>query len=125
MKLHYTALIATIGLALTSCAHHLPNTSPAYYNPNCYVNVYEHSGFRGEVVQLTGPSSYSSLKGLKGRDWDNKIGSLQTGPGCWIVLYKDKDYKNTSMVIGPNTTSSNLGKMDDQAESIKIFDRAP
>ncbi|WP_395740905.1 peptidase inhibitor family I36 protein [Prosthecobacter sp.] len=125
MKLPSFALIATIGLALTSCAGHLPNTSPAYYNPNCYANVYEHPGFRGGVLQLTGPSSYSSLKMLQGRDWDNTIGSVQTGPGCWIVLYKDKDFRDKSMVIGPNTTTGNLGDMNDQAESIKIFDRPP
>lgn len=123
MKLHHYALLAMIAAALTSCTNHLPNTSPAYYNPNCYVNIYEHSGFRGEVVQLQGPATYSSLKGLKGRDWDNMIGSVQTGPGCWIVLYRDKDFKDTSMVIGPNTSASNLGKMDDEAESLKVMDR--
>ncbi|WP_395746950.1 peptidase inhibitor family I36 protein [Prosthecobacter sp.] len=122
MKSYYTAVLALVGITLTSCAHHLPSTSPGYYNPNCYVNIYEHSGFRGEVVQLQGPSTYSSLKGLKGRDWDNTIGSLQTGPGCWVVLYKDKDYKDQSMVIGPNTSASSLGNMDDQAESIKVLD---
>lgn len=125
MKLHQS-IITLIGiLTLTSCAGHLPNTSPAYYNPNCYANLYEHSGFRGEVVQVQGPSSYSSLKHLKGRDWDNTIGSVQTGPGCWLVLYKDKDFKDTSIVIGPNTTTSTLGEMNDQTESIKVFDREP
>ncbi len=108
-----------------SCENHLPNTSPAYYNQNCYVNVYEHSGFRGQVVQLMGPSTYSSLKNLKGRDWDNQIGSLQTGPGCWVVLYKDKDFKDVSVVIGPSTTAGNLGDMDDEAESIKVLDHLP
>jgi len=126
MKLHHTVLINLIGLlTLASCARHLPDSSPAYYNPNCYVNIYEHHGFHGEVVQVQGPSSYSSLKHLKGRDWDNKISSVQTGPGCWLVLYKDKDFRDTSIVIGPSTTASNLGKMDDQAESIKVFDRLP
>jgi peptidase inhibitor family I36 len=125
MKLHLPAILAVIGLALTSCANHLPDTSPAYYNPNCYVNIYEDSGFRGQVVQLQGPSSHSSLKNLKGRDWDNTIGSLQTGPGCWIVLYKDKDYRDASKIIGPNTSASTLGDMGDQTESLKIFDRQP
>lgn len=123
MKLHHHALLALIAAALTSCTNHLPNTSPAYYNPNCYVNIYEHSGFRGEVVQLQGPATYSSLKRLKGRDWDNTIGSVQTGPGCWLVLYRDKDFKDTSMVIGPNTSASSLGKMNDEAESLKVMDR--
>lgn len=124
-KLH-TLLLNVAGLlAVTSCAGHLPNSSPAYYNPNCYVNIYEHKGFRGEVVQVQGPASVSSLNHFKGRDWDNKISSVQTGPGCWLVLYKDKDFKDKSVVIGPNTTASNLGDMDDQTESIKVFDRVP
>lgn len=122
MKPYYTALLLFLGVALTSCADHLPNTSPGYYNPNCYVNIYEHSGFRGEVVQLQGPATYSTLKRLKGRDWDNTIGSVQTGPGCWVVLYKDKDFKDQSLVIGPNTSSSSLGNMNDQAESIRVQD---
>lgn len=123
MKLHTIAILVLISAALSSCENHLPNTSPAYYNPNCYANIYEHSGFRGEVVQLQGPATYSTLKGLKGRDWDNTIGSVQTGPGCWIVLYKDKDFKDVSRVIGPNTSASSLGEMNDQAESIKVQDR--
>ncbi|MBN8417776.1 MAG: hypothetical protein J0L73_02525 [Verrucomicrobia bacterium] len=123
MKLHIIAILALISAALSSCLNHLPNTSPAYYNPNCYANIYEHSGFRGEVVQLQGPATYSTLKGLKGRDWDNTIGSVQTGPGCWIVLYKDKDFKDVSKVIGPNTSASDLGEMNDQAESIRVLDR--
>lgn len=125
MKSYCTALLLLLGVALTSCEHHLANTSPGYYNQNCYVNIYEHSGFRGEVVQLMGPATYSTLHGLKGRNWDNKIGSVQTGPGCWLVMYKDKDFKNTSVVILPNTTASSLGKMDDQAESLQILDHAP
>lgn len=125
MKLHTIAINMTGLLTVAACTGHLPNSSPAYYNPNCYANIYEHPGFRGEVVQVQGPASFSSLKHFKGRDWDNKISSVQTGPGCWLVLYKDKDFKDTSIVIGPNTTASNLGKMEDQTESIKVFDRVP
>ena len=125
MKPYLTALLILSGVTLTSCSSHKPNTSPGYYNYTCYVNIYEHSGFRGQVVQLMGPSTSSSLHGLKGRNWDHQIGSVQTGPGCWLVLYKDKDFKDTSMVIGPNTTASTLGKMDDEAESIQVLDHQP
>ncbi|MDI1312854.1 beta/gamma crystallin-related protein [Prosthecobacter sp.] len=126
MKLHHTLLLTLFGLlTLASCSGHLPNTSPAYYNPNCYANIYEDSDLHGEVVQIQGPASFSSLKHLKGRDWDSMISSIQTGPGCWLVLYKDKDFKDTSMVIGPNTTTAKLGEMDDEVESIKVFDRLP
>ncbi len=125
MKTHFTALLVLIGLTLISCESHLPDSSPAYYNPNCYVNIYEDSGFRGQVVQLQGPATFSSLKNFKGRDWDNQIGSLQTGPGCWVVLYKDADFKDASAVIVPNSTASSLGEMNDQAESIRVLDHAP
>lgn len=123
MKLLHNALLVVTAAVLTSCTNHLANTSPAYYNPNCYANIYEHAGFRGEVVQLQGPATYSTLKRLKGRDWDNTIGSIQTGPGCWVVLYKDEDFKDTSVVIGPNTSASDLGKMEGEAESLKVLDR--
>ena len=76
MKSDYTSLVVLIGMTLTGCAHHLPDTAPAHYNPDCYVNIYEHSGIRSQVVQLHGPSTYSSFKHLKERDWDNQIGSL-------------------------------------------------
>lgn len=125
MKSYHTLGLLLIGLVLTSCENHLPDTAPAYYNQNCYTNIYDSSGFRGEVVQLMGPATFSSLEHLKGRNWDNTIGSLQTGPGCWVVLYKDKDFKDASVVIPPNTTASTLGEMADQAESIKLFDHAP
>lgn len=125
MKLLHTALLILTGLTLANCESHLPSTSPAYYNPNCYVNIYEHPNFRGQVVQLQGPATFSSLKNFKGRDWDNQISSLQTGPGCWVVLYKDADFKDTSVIINPNTTASTLGDMNEQTESIQILDHAP
>ena len=62
---------------------------------------------------------------MKGRNWDNKIGSVQTGPGCWLVLFKDTDFKGTSSVVAPNTTASNLGKMDDKSKSLRLLDHAP
>ena len=126
MKLHAIAALLCIGAALTGCAHHhLANTSPAYYNPGCYANIYDHTGFRGGVVQVRGPSTYSSLRRFEGRDWDKRIGSLQTGPNCWLVLYRHKDFKDNRMVVGPNTTASNLGKMSEEAESIQVLDHLP
>ncbi len=125
MKSYLTALLMLTGAALTSCSHHQPNTSPSYYNSNCYVNVYEHSGFRGEVVQLMGPSTYATLHGMKGRNWEKKIGSAQTGPGCWLVLFKERDFKGASMVIAPNTTSSSLGKLNDESKSLQVLDHQP
>jgi hypothetical protein len=125
MKSYCTALLMLIGVTLTSCSHHLPNTSPAVYNPTCYVNIYEHSGFRGEVVQLQGPATYATLHGLKGRNWEHKIGSVQTGPGCWRVLCKDADFKGSHIVVAPNTTASSLGKMDDKSKSLQVLDHAP
>ena len=125
MKPYLTALLIGIGVTLTSCAHHLPDTSPAFYNPNCYVNIYDHTGFRGEVVQLQGPATHSSLRRFKGRNWDNEIGSVQTGPGCWLVLYKHKDFKGSSKVIAPNTTASSLGNLSEEAESLQVLDHQP
>ncbi len=125
MKPYLTALFLGTALALTSCTHHLADTSPAYYNPSCYVNLYDHTGFRGEVVQVQGPATYSSLRRFKGRNWDKAIGSLQTGRGCWVALYRHKDFKGASTVIGPNTTASNLGRLTREAESLKILDRLP
>ncbi len=32
------------------------------------------------------------------------------------------DFKDTSIVIGPNTSASNLGKVAGEAESLKVMD---
>ena len=125
MKSYLTAFLILTGVTLSSCAHHKPNTSPAEYNPNCYVNIYDHKGFGGEVVQLMGPSTYADLHGLKGRNWERKIGSAQTGPGCWLVLYKERDFKGTFLTVNPNTTASGLGNLAEKAKSIQVLDHQP
>ena len=125
MKSYFAALLIFTGLTLLSCAHHKPNTSPGYYNSKCYVNIYDHKGFGGEVVQLMGPSTYADLHGLKGRNWEHMIGSVQTGPGCWLVLYKERDFKGTFLIVNPNTTASSLGNLSEDSKSIQVLDRQP
>lgn len=125
MKTFLAATFALIGLVLTSCEHTSVSTYPAYYNPGCYVDLYEGKSFGGKVTQVMGPATFSSLKALSGAEWDNKIGSVKTGPLCWLVIYKDADFKDASKVIPPATLLGNLGDMDDETESIKLLDHAP
>ena len=125
MKPYFTALLILSSATLLSCAQHKPNTSPSYYNSDCYVNIYDHKGFGGEVVQLMGPSTYADLHGLKGRNWEHKIGSAQTGPGCWLVLYKERDFKGSSFVVNPNSTAPSLGKLSEEAKSIQVLVHQP
>ena len=125
MKPYLIALLLLTGVTLMSCAHHQPNTSPGYYNANCYVNIYDHKGFGGEVVQLMGPSTYADLHGLKGRNWEHKIGSDQKGPGAWLVLYRERDFKGSSFVVNPNSTSATLGRLSEKSKSIQVLDHQP
>ncbi|MBE2281948.1 MAG: hypothetical protein IAE77_00650, partial [Prosthecobacter sp.] len=118
-------LPAVLGLFLSACDSPGTSTYPAYYNPGCYVDLYEGDGFGGRVTQVMGPSSFSSLKSLNGGEWDNRISSIKTGPLCWLVIYKDESFGDASRVIPPATMIGDLGGMEDEIESIRVMDRAP
>lgn len=127
MKTLPTFCLLLLGLALLGCETPRPTaaTYPAYYNPGCYVDLYEHRSFGGEVTQVMGPATFPSLEHLNGRDWGNRIGSIRTGPLCWAVVFRDKGFLDNRTVIPPATVIGNLGEMDDQIESIQLLDHAP
>jgi hypothetical protein len=125
MKILQSLLFALSGLLLAGCDSPSVSTYPAYYNPGCYVDLFEGSSFGGKSTQVMGPSSFSTLKNLNGAEWGNRIGSIKTGPQCWLVVYKDEGFQDASDVIPPSTMVGNLGNMNDEIESIRVMDHAP
>jgi hypothetical protein len=120
MKTFHAILFGGIALMLAGC------DSPARpINPACVIELYDGQNFTGAALQLQGPGSFPELEGLNGRDWDNEISSVRTGPACWAILYQDEGFSDRRMVIPPNSMLPNLGSMGGQAESIRLFDHPP
>lgn len=68
------------------------------------------------------------MRGLLGagdKDWGDQIDSIITGPNCWVVVYEDENYEDASMIIGPGSQLAHLGGMEDNIDSIRIFDHNP
>lgn len=101
------------------------DSPPRMINPGCFIELFEAMNFSGAAVRLQGPASFAELEGRNGRDWDNETSSLRTGPACWAVLYRDENFADRRIVVPPNAVLSNLGSMDDQIESIRLFDHPP
>lgn len=125
MKTLQSVLFSLLSLMLTGCDSPSVSTYPTYYNQNCYVDLFDGSGFGGRSTQVMGPSSFTTLKNLNGAEWGNRISSIKTGPLCWLVVYKDEGFKDASDVIPPASMVGNLGNMNDQIESIRVMDHAP
>jgi hypothetical protein len=89
----------------------------------CYVDVWREPNFQGECVRLNGPGEYPNLK-FGPDNWGDCIGSLRVGPGAFIQVYEDKNFKDTMIAFLPGQEVANLAehKFDDQIDSIRLID---
>ena len=131
MKYVSLLAMALLGVAFSGCATpSTPRNSVAApvspdRNEGCYVDIFEDEDFDDESLRVYGPAEYSDLEDLGGHDWDDRIGSVRTGPKCWAVVCADKGFDDTRNVIGPDSLISNLGDMENEIGSMKLLDQAP
>lgn len=94
----------------------------------CWVIIYRDTNYEGDSLRIDGPAQFSNLQGLpnsNGVDWGDQIGSVKTGSRCWFVGYADDDFGDTHIVVGPNSQIPDLADLEDEIDSIKLFDQAP
>ena len=93
----------------------------------CWIEIYEDTNYNDKKLRLNGPAEFPNLKGLPGADgdWGDSIGSVKTGPRCWVVAWADENYSDTHMSIGPNSEIPDLADLEDEIDSMKIYDHAP
>jgi hypothetical protein len=131
MKYASLLAMALSGVAFSGCATPSePRDSVAApmssdQNEGCYIDIFEDEDFDDDSLRVHGPAEYSGLEHLGGHDWGDRIASVRTGPKCWALMYADKGFDDTRNVIGPGSVISNLGDMEDEIESMKLFDHAP
>jgi hypothetical protein len=79
-------------------------------NPNgCYVKVFEQPQLRGRTDFINGPKRYVTLNGLpNGADWNNRIRSVDVGPGATVTVWTDTNFEGASMGLPANTRSAAL-----------------
>lgn len=101
-----------------------PDTASA----GCWVRVWEDTEFHDNSLVIWGPAQYPNMRdlpGANGYDWGDQIGSLMTGASCWVQLFADENYSDTDYWMGPNSSIGDLGDMEDEVDSIRIFDHPP
>lgn len=76
-------------LLITVCGG-LPSIARA---GDCWVDVYDKTNYGGQKHRILGPAKLPSLKGLNSEDWNNRIDSLQMGPGAQLWLYRQENFK--------------------------------
>jgi len=91
----------------------------------CWAEIFEDNDFdqSDPHVILKGPFQAASLKDLAGRNWSRDIESLIMGPRATMYAYKDRDFKDTEVVFGPNQRVKELSevKLANKIESLKIL----
>jgi hypothetical protein len=90
----------------------------------CWVRLYSGSGLAGESITIVGPISLPELRGPFGMAWDERIGSIEAGPGATLSLYADERYED---VTGQLAAGQRLTSMGRELESLRIAcgNRAP
>jgi hypothetical protein len=90
----------------------------------CWVIIYEDEGCQDASLLLTGPAEFPNLRGLPGagdKDWGDDIDSIVVGPNCWLQVFADESFGDTSAWYGPNTHAPGLGDMGDEIDSMRLF----
>ena len=96
----------------------------------CYIDVWREAGFKGETRRLHGPASHPNLHFSEG-DWADDIGSLRLGPHAFVLAFREENYTDAMLTLGPNDEVYDLRALDFDNEieslrlinSLKIFDR--
>ena len=91
----------------------------------CWVIIYEDEGYADTSLLVTGPASFSDLRGLpnsNGKDWGDDIDSIVVGPNCWLQVFADEGFQDTTAWYGPNSQLPGLGDMGDEIDSMILHE---
>jgi len=100
---------------------------------SCWLKLYDGTRYTGERFTLYGAGDVVNALCIEGYGLFNPVTSvysypksLTTGPGSWVELYDDLDYKNMVAQFGPNSLVSDLSSYGSTTIlSLKVFAQAP
>ncbi|HEX7174387.1 MAG TPA: hypothetical protein VF240_03785 [Pyrinomonadaceae bacterium] len=93
------------------------------HTPNeCYIDVWREAGFKGETRRLHGPASHPHLHFREG-DWADDIGSLRLGPHAFVLAFREENYADAMLTLGPNDEVYDMRalKFDNEIESLRLI----
>jgi hypothetical protein len=90
---------------------------------DCYVDIWRDANFEGERLRIHGPAEYPHLR-FEQDDWGDEIGSLRVGPCALVLAYRDQNFKDKMITLGPNDEVADLRalKFDDDIDSVQVID---
>ena len=92
-------------------------------NPEgCYIRVWDEPKYGGAVDYINGPSRYQNLRAMpRGRQWHNRIRSIQVGPSALATAYADTDFRGTSFPLQRDSRYPQLpDHMSGEIESLVV-----
>ena len=80
-------------------------------------DVFEHVHFAGRSMSLSASSNIAYI----GSEWNDRISSIKVGPGLKCTLFDDRDFRGTSIVVGPSQAIFSLvtKSFSDKVSSIR------
>lgn len=89
---------------------------------SCYAKLYEHSGYRGKMVEVD--PARTSISHLRSNDMNDKTTSIRINfsgcPGAQLNVYDNDSFRNTSWVYTSST--SNVGEArNDKITSVELI----
>jgi hypothetical protein len=103
-------LCAFVLLLAAGCGRPGEPLSLTMPNPDgCFVRVWEQERFVGVSDFINGPRAYPSLRDLpRGRNWQNRIRSVEVGPAATAIVWSDETYRGLNVRL---TTSAQYPRL--------------
>jgi hypothetical protein len=94
--------------------------------PGCWIDVFEHSGFKGRHRRLFGPGGVVSLRSSDSAPPGIRIASLIVGQGAHVRLYNSTNPENCRWFV-PQQGVQDLreARVGEELDSIQIRDTPP
>jgi hypothetical protein len=91
----------------------------------CWADLFELSRFRGPRRRLYGPGQWHGFRSPR-TDWGWQVDSLIVGPDAHVQVYRADDPSRVVHWFLPGETVADLvGIVADEADSLRLLDRAP
>jgi hypothetical protein len=75
----------------------------------CFVEVWDRPSFTGTADYINGPRVYANLRDMPGGHlWNNRIGSVKTGPAATATVWSDENLRGQTMQLRSDTAYSSL-----------------
>lgn len=88
----------------------------------CWVDFFDEPDFSGPRVRIEGPTELPNLHALEGADWDDRIDSLEVGPGAEVTLYMNEGFQVPETPINhPHAIKQWGGRKDNYLPGVKPF----